>query len=81
MMTRRELIRMLTGGVAGVPAAKSIERVEVKTADVIHVKFDHSCRPTAEQTVMISEKLKECFPDNKILLTIGMDIEVIRGGN
>ncbi len=65
-MNRRELIRMLSGGVAGIPLVKSIERLSANTEDVIIVKFERPLRPEVRRNIMDSFSL--CFPNSKIMI-------------
>lgn len=65
-MNRRELIRALSGGVAGIPAVKSVERIDASSNDVIVVK----CLTVI--TPQIAAEIKELFQnalgDRKIIV-------------
>lgn len=76
-MNRRDLIRMLSGGVAGIPAVKSIERMELKKDDTIVFSYDGHISDSAKLHIL--DSLAKAFPGHKaIVIDQGAELKVIR---
>ena len=77
-MTRREVVKALSGGVAGLPLVKSIERVSASPDDVAVITTERQMRPESIHTMSLS--LKQAFPNNKILIIEGpgVDLKIVR---
>lgn len=76
-MDRRELLKTLSGGVAGIPAVQSIERIDVKPEDTI--VFHYKDQLSDEHTKRVKEFLDRAFPGQKTLLVSGdWEIKVLR---
>ena len=80
-MNRRELIRVLSGGVAGIPAVQSLERLRPSADDVIVITYAHPLKQ--EHRATIREGLRAAFPNRKILILEGgsAELKVVRSEN
>jgi hypothetical protein len=68
-MNRRELVKMLSGGIAGIPAVKSIERLEVKPDDTLAIIYEgYLSQESAQQ---IKSGFAESMPGVKTLVLCG----------
>ena len=75
-MTRRDIFKMFAG-VAGIPAVKSVETLDVKKDDTIVLKFEEHLRPSA--VGFIRDTMAEKFPGQKVMiLDNGASVEVLR---
>jgi hypothetical protein len=76
-MKRRELIRLLGGSIAGIPAVRAVERLDLKPRDTLVLKYNGFLKEEARARLMT--ELKKEFPSVRIMvLENGMDVAVIR---
>lgn len=78
-MTKRGFLRSLTAGtLAGIPAVKSVEVLNVKPRDTLVLSFPGAL--TQDDAERLREAVKQKFPHNEVIvLSEGLDLKVIRG--
>ncbi len=76
-MNRRELIRVLSGGIAGIPAVDSVNRLTVQPEDIVVLKYKGHM--DYDSMVRLREQFNSKFPGLKVMvIDQDLDISVIR---
>lgn len=76
-MDRRELIKVLTGGIAGLPAVDSIQRLELRSQDRLVVKVKGLI--SDDQAARIKAIIERNFPERIVMVIDNtIDLQVIR---
>lgn len=76
-MNRREVIKALSGGIAGLPAVDEIQRLTLGPNDTLILRYE--CRLSLENMERLQAILQRELPGRKVLvLSDGAKLEVLR---
>jgi hypothetical protein len=75
-MDRRDLFKMF-GGTAGIPLVRSVEKLEVRTDEVIVITTEHALKPAQREGII--DAFKRMLPGRKAIVIEGpIKIQVMR---
>ena len=60
---------------------EKVKIINLQPDDAIFVKVEDMARFSGADYVHLKEALRNAFPDNKVFVGTGFDIEIVRGGS